>query len=89
MSYPNLKDGCGGGDGGTGGNGGKGGGGLGGHSLGLAFTGKAPPASGWTAMPGMAGVGGTGDDSNNNKGSGDDGLACKSLDFADPTSCVK
>lgn len=49
---------CNGGGGGIGGRGGPGGGGLGGHSVGIAYLGNAPPASGWTATPGTAGAGG-------------------------------
>jgi len=88
MTATSLKPGCPGGKGGAGGTGGKGGGGLGGHSVGLAFTGKAPPASGWTATPGSNGKGGAGDDTNGNMGDGAAGLGCRSLDFADAKSCV-
>ncbi|APR75130.1 Endoglucanase [Minicystis rosea] len=87
-SYPNLNDACPGGKGGTGGTGGKGGGGLGGHSLGLAFTGKAPSTTGWTATPGSKGPGGVGDSANSNMSDGATGLACKSLDFANAKSCA-
>ncbi|WP_437896214.1 PGRS family protein [Sorangium sp. So ce124] len=56
-----LKAGCSGGPGGKGGNGGNGGGGLGGHSLGIAFRGTPPPASGLTITTGEPGPGGNGD----------------------------
>lgn len=84
-----LKPGCAGGVGGKGGSGGKGGGGTGGHSIAIAFTGKAPPMSGWTATQGKPGSGGVGDNANGNAGGGQGGLACTSLDFANPTSCTK
>ncbi|WP_437296033.1 PGRS family protein [Sorangium sp. So ce426] len=60
----NLKAGCAGGPGGNGGNGGIGGGGIGGHSLGIAFRGTPPPASGLTILTittGEPGPGGNGD----------------------------
>ncbi|WP_437585615.1 PGRS family protein [Sorangium sp. So ce1000] len=56
-----LKAGCAGGPGGKGGNGGIGGGGIGGHSLGIAFHGTPPPASGLTITTGEPGPGGNGD----------------------------
>lgn len=56
-----LKAGCAGGPGGKGGNGGIGGGGIGGHSLGIAFRGTPPPASGLTIATGEPGNGGNGD----------------------------
>jgi hypothetical protein len=87
-SATSLKPACPGGKGGSGGTGARGGGGLGGHSIGLAFTGKAPPSGGWAAKPGSKGLGGTGDDTGGNPGDGSSGLACKSLDFADATSCA-
>jgi hypothetical protein len=57
----NLKAGCAGGPGGKGGNGGIGGGGIGGHSLGIAFRGTPPPASGLAITTGEPGNGGNGD----------------------------
>ncbi|WP_437296031.1 PGRS family protein [Sorangium sp. So ce426] len=56
-----LKAGCAGGPGGKGGNGGIGGGGIGGHSLGIAFRGTPPPATGLTITTGEPGPGGNGD----------------------------
>lgn len=52
-----LKPGCAGGPGGNGGAGGRGGNGAGGHSIGIAFTGAAPPA-GVEIVPGEGGSGG-------------------------------
>ncbi len=86
--YANLNDACSGGPGGSGGTGGQGGGGLGGHSLGLAFTGKAPPKSGWTATPGIFGAGGTGDTMNDNKGDGASGQAQGCWDFDRNAACM-
>ena len=68
--------------------GGQGGGGRGGHAIGLAFTGKAPPKTGWTAMPGTAGMGGTGDDTNGNKGDGAVGVPAGCFDFDTGMPCM-
>ncbi|WP_170229625.1 PGRS family protein [Polyangium fumosum] len=57
-----LKPGCGGGSGGKGGDGGHGGGGRGGHSIGIAYVGNAPPATGVSFELGLEGPGGTGGD---------------------------
>lgn len=65
----NTLKGCNGGDGGQGGFGGKGGGGLGGHSVGVAYTGKAPPKA--TVSLGMAGLGGVGMDAGGNGAPGE------------------
>lgn len=57
---PATDNACSGGNGGLGGAGGTGGGGRGGHSLGIAYTTTAPPATGATIQtnaPGSAGVG--------------------------------
>ena len=62
MTAIKLNPGCDGGQGGTGGKGGKGGGGTGGHSIAIAFTGVAPPKSGWMATTGAFGAGGLGGD---------------------------
>ncbi|WP_438033783.1 PGRS family protein [Sorangium sp. So ce204] len=61
VGVEDLKAGCSGGPGGKGGNGGIGGGGIGGHSLGIAFRGTPPPATGLTITTGEPGPGGNGD----------------------------
>jgi len=76
---------CAGGAGGTGGRGGSGGGGAGGHSIGVAFVGSAPDLGTVNIAIGTAGKGALGGDAST-AASGDDGVACKSLDFADATS---
>ena len=69
------KDACDGGKGGAGGDGGPGGGGLGGHSLAIAYTGKAVAKMGKTMLtPGTKGTGGLGG-SNNMTNTGADGVA--------------
>ncbi|MDI1480233.1 hypothetical protein [Polyangium sp. y55x31] len=57
-----LKPGCPGGNGGKGGSGGHGGGGHGGHSIGIAFVGQAPAATGVSFEIGLEGPGGQGGD---------------------------
>ncbi|MFT3765692.1 MAG: PGRS family protein [Minicystis sp.] len=83
-TYTSLNDACPGGKGGQGGLGGQGGGGRGGHALGIAFTGKAPPASDATtwkvSTPGTPGAGGTGDNTNNT-GDGMPGVAADAQQF--------
>lgn len=81
-----------GGNGGQGGRGSSGGGGGGGHSIAVAFKGGTAPAQmNVTLTPGASGLGahgGDGDMSAMTKG--DNGLACKSLDFGTGAgSCVK
>lgn len=69
------NDSCDGGKGGKGGNGGPGGGGLGGHSLAIAYTGKAVARMGKTMLtPGTKGTGGLGG-SNTMTNTGADGIA--------------
>ncbi|HVK66398.1 MAG TPA: PE-PGRS family protein, partial [Polyangium sp.] len=53
---------CNGGSGGKGGDGGHGGGGRGGHSIGIAYVGHAPPATGVSFEVGLEGPGGEGGD---------------------------
>jgi hypothetical protein len=79
---------CGGGKGGQGGNGGPGGGGAGGHSVAIAIKGGTPPdLSSTTIIPGTAGAGGPGGDMDMTmQTKGDDGMACKTLDFTNPMS---
>jgi hypothetical protein len=69
-----LNPGCGGGIGGDGGEGGLGGGGLGGHSLGIAFSGKAPGAGATLTSPGTPGAGGTSVDEASSGAEGMSGL---------------
>ena len=70
---------CLGGEGGVGGTGGRGGGGRGGHSVGIAWTGMAPPeAIKDSIVFGQPGNGGLGDDETN---SGADGEAAAMLQF--------
>jgi hypothetical protein len=70
---------CLGGDGGVGGTGGRGGGGRGGHSIGIAWTGVAPPEVIMDSIViGQPGNGGPGDDESN---SGADGQADAMLEF--------
>ncbi|APR87774.1 Endoglucanase [Minicystis rosea] len=83
-TYANLSDACPGGKGGAGGFGGKGGGGRGGHSIGIAYTGKAPPASSdttWKATVGTPGNGGLGDNAGGNMGDGAAGVAIELQQF--------
>ncbi len=79
---------CGGGKGGQGARGGSGGGGAGGHSAGIAVKGGKLPDLGTTTIalgnPGMGGAGGDMDMTAQTKG--DDGMACKTLDFTAPSS---
>lgn len=70
-----LNPGCAGGLGGIGGKGGQAGGGTGGHSIGIAYLGKAPPMMGVTFTKGIGGIGGAGDNSNGNSGDGAAGVA--------------
>jgi hypothetical protein len=70
--------GCAGGQGGAGGLGGKGGGGRGGHSIGVAYTGKAPPSA--ATSLGVAGVGGLGE---GDSGNGAPGEVKDSLQFTE------
>ncbi len=84
---------CGGGKGGQGGAGGPGGGGAGGHSVAVAIKGGTlPDLSTTTIVPGMGGAGGPGGDMDMTaQTKGDDGMACKTLDFtnpASPTACA-
>jgi hypothetical protein len=81
---------CSGGKGGQGGAGGPGGGGAGGHSIAIAMKGGTlPDLSSTTTVPGMGGSGGPGGNMDMTaQTKGDDGLACKTLDFATPTSCA-
>jgi hypothetical protein len=77
---------CSGAPGGHGGPGGAGGGGAGGHSIGIAILGGTLPAlTSTTITPGSAGMGGAGGDMTAQT-QGDKGMACKVLNFADPTS---
>ncbi|WP_438018930.1 hypothetical protein WMF18_07540 [Sorangium sp. So ce315] len=78
-----LSPGCKGGRGGKGGDGGHGGGGLGGHSLGIAYLGKAPPSTGLIEVTlGDPGQGGTGPDS----AMAEAGKAAERQQFTAPTS---
>jgi hypothetical protein len=81
---------CGGGPGGQGGVGGGGGGGAGGHSVGIALKGgTAPSVDGATITYGMAGSGANaGNMDTSHGGTGDDGFACKTLDFGNPMSAM-
>jgi hypothetical protein len=84
---------CDGGKGGQGGAGGPGGGGAGGHSVAVAIKGGTlPDLSNTTIVPGMGGAGGPGGDMDMTaQTKGDDGMACKTLDFTNPmspTACV-
>lgn len=76
--FSNLKDGCKGGQGGQGGPGGRGGGGLGGPSIGIAFTGDAPPTKDVTFTIGTPGDGGAGDGA---MGAGAKGVAAETHSF--------
>jgi hypothetical protein len=67
---------CNGGKGGAGGPGGVGGGGTGGHSIGIAYTGAAPPAAMVTFTLGAAGAGGGA-----STGTGAAGVAMNTLAF--------
>jgi hypothetical protein len=73
-----LLPGCAGGAGGVGGSGGRGGGGQGGHSIGIAFTGRSPPALGLSIQVGAPGAGGAGE---GQAGSGAAGKSPKTLRF--------
>jgi hypothetical protein len=81
---------CNGGKGGQGGRGSSGGGGLGGHSIGIAFKGKAPVQKSVTVQHGNGGTGGIGGDMDQTSPGivGGNGLGCATLDFAKPTSCT-
>jgi hypothetical protein len=73
---------CDGGKGGQGGNGGPGGGGLGGHAIAIAFTGTAVTKAGTTTlMPGTAGTGGPGGNSDAQMNSGANGVAEEEREF--------
>lgn len=77
---------CPGGVGGQGGAGGSGGGGAGGHSVAIAIKNATLPDLGTTTItPGSGGTGGAGADMTTQT-AGDDGKACKTLDFTAPTS---
>ena len=79
---------CPGGLGGKGGNGGPGGGGSGGSSLGVAFQGGvAPVTTGTTITIDAIGVGAVGGNATV-AAKGADGLACKTLDLGDASSCA-
>jgi hypothetical protein len=79
---------CAGGNGGLGGRGGSAGGGLGGHSLGIAFLGQAPmQTTNVMINDGSAGPGAIGGDGDATL-TGDNGVACKTLNFADASSCM-
>jgi hypothetical protein len=85
---------CDGGKGGQGGAGGPGGGGAGGHSVGIAMKGGMLPALATTTIQAGTGAsGGAGGDMDaTTQTKGDDGLACKTLDFGDamsPKACAK
>jgi hypothetical protein len=85
---------CSGGKGGQGGAGGPGGGGAGGHSVGLAIKGGLlPDLTTTTIMAGSGASGGAGGDMDMTaQTKGDDGWACKTLDFGNamsPGACVK
>jgi hypothetical protein len=69
---------CSGGGGGNGGSGGQGGGGRGGHSIGIAYTGTAPPTDGAAINVGMFGAGGMG---GNAAGQGAPGVAAMTQMF--------
>lgn len=78
-----LPAGCPGGDGGDGGNGGSGGGGLGGHSLSMAYIGKAPLGKPQMSI-GSAGAGGLGGNNNAQMNAGQAGAAQESVEFPSP-----
>ena len=50
-------------------------------------TGTTPPATGWTATPGTAGMGGMGDNTNGNMGDGVAGVASTCFDFGHGAPC--
>jgi hypothetical protein len=87
---PGAGNACNGGKGGQGGAGGPGGGGAGGHSIGIAIKGGALPDLKTTTLTlATGGVGGGGGDMDKTpQTKGDDGKACKTLDFSNATSCV-
>ncbi|APR78518.1 Endoglucanase [Minicystis rosea] len=78
-----ANDSCRGGDGGKGGNGGPGGGGQGGHSLGVAFKGKAPTGGVFQIDPANFGKGGGGGNGNTttDNGKGADGVTANTRSF--------
>jgi hypothetical protein len=76
---PRSKAACDGGKGGQGGNGGDGGGGMGGHSIGVAYRGKAP--TGIDPASVKVGTKGTGGKPGSGTGNGDDGIAAISQPF--------
>ena len=79
---------CGGGKGGQGGRGGSGGGGAGGPSVAIAVSGVAVPNVADAMLThGTAGTGALGGDGDATA-KGADGLACKTLDFTDTSSCA-
>jgi hypothetical protein len=85
---------CDGGKGGQGGNGGAGGGGAGGHSIGIAVKGgMVPDLKGATIAVGVGGTGGpAGNKDLTQAAQGDGGLACRTMDFGNPSSgsaCMK
>jgi hypothetical protein len=79
---------CIGGPGGQGGTGGPGGGGAGGHSVGIAIDGGSLPDLGTSTINATgAGTGGSGGNMDMTaQTKGDDGKACKTLDFGKPMS---
>jgi hypothetical protein len=81
---------CGGGKGGQGGAGGPGGGGAGGHSIGIAAKGGTLPTLASTTIHHEAGAqGGAGGDMDMTaQTKGDGGLACSTIDFSKPASCM-
>jgi hypothetical protein len=87
---PASTNACDGGKGGQGGAGGPGGGGAGGHSIALAIKGGTlPDLSGTTIVSGTGGTGGPGGDMDMTmQTKGDDGMACRTLDFTTPASPV-
>jgi hypothetical protein len=79
---------CGGGKGGQGGRGGSGGGGAGGPSVAIAVLGTTVPDLATTSLThAAAGAGALGGDADASA-KGADGLACKTLDFGDMSSCT-
>jgi hypothetical protein len=81
---------CDGGKGGQGGAGGPGGGGAGGHSIGIAAKGGTLPNLASTTIhhEGSAPGGAGGDMDMTAHTKGDGGLACATIDFAKPASCM-
>ena len=81
VSATALNTGCAGGHGGKGGSGGDGGSGPGGHSLGIAFTGKAPSLQSATVETGTFGAGGSAVNPDFMDGKGVDGRKAPTLKF--------